>query len=46
VIDLRYLSHEEKKQIIKNGKNVELLSPNNIRNEWGINFADNFLELI
>ena len=42
---IKYLSHEEKKQIIKNGKNVELLSPNNIRNERGINFADNFLEL-
>ena len=42
---IKYLSQEEKKQIIKNGKNVELPSPNNIRTEWGINFADNFLEL-
>ena len=40
-----YLSQEEKKQIIKNGKNVELPSPNNIRTEWGINFAENFVEL-
>ena len=42
---ISYLSQEEKKQIIKNGKNVELPSPNNIRIEWGINFAENFVEL-
>ena len=41
---MNYLSQEEKKQIIRNGKNVELPSPNNIRTEWGINFSDNFLE--
>ena len=40
-----YLSQEEKKQIIKNGKNIELPSPNNIRTEWGLNFAENFVEL-
>ena len=42
---ISYLSQEEKKQIIKNGKTVELPSPNNIRTEWGINFAENFVEL-
>lgn len=41
---ISYLSQEEKKQIIKNGKSIELPSPNNIRTEWGINFSDNFLE--
>ena len=41
---ISYLSQEEKKQIIKNGKSVELPSPNNIRAEWGINFAENFVE--
>ena len=40
-----YLSQEEKKQIFKNGKGVELPSPNNIRAEWGINFGENFIEL-
>ena len=40
-----YLSQEEKKQIFKNGKGVELPSPNNIRAEWGINFGENFVEL-
>ena len=42
---IKYLSQDEKKQIIKNGKNVELPSPNNIRTEWGINFGENFIEL-
>ena len=42
---INYLSQEEKKQIIKNGKGVELPSPNNIREEWGINFEENFFEL-
>lgn len=42
---ISYLSQEEKKKIIKNGKTVELPSPNNIRTEWGINFAENFIEL-
>ena len=42
---ISYLSQEEKKQIIKNGKGVELPSPNNIRTEWGINFEKNFVEI-
>ena len=42
---ISYLSQEEKKQIIKHGNSVELPSPNNIRTEWGINFAENFVEL-
>ena len=42
---INYLIKDEKKKIIKNGENVELPSPNNIREEWGICFADNFLEL-
>ena len=42
---IKYLSQEEKKQIIKNGKGIELPSPNNIRAEWGINFEQNFIEL-
>ena len=42
---ISYLSQEEKKQIIKNGTNIELPSPNNIRTEWGINFGNNFIEL-
>ena len=42
---INYLIKEEKKKIIKNGENIELPSPNNIREEWGICFADNFLEL-
>ena len=41
---LDYLSKAEKKKIIKNGKYVELPSPDNIRAEWGINFSENFLE--
>ena len=41
---ISYLSQEEKKKVIKNGKSVELPSPNNIRVEWGINFAENFVE--
>ena len=42
---INYLIKDEKKKLIKNGENVELPSPNNIREEWGICFADNFLEL-
>ena len=42
---INYLIKDEKKKMIKNGENVELPSPNNIREEWGICFADNFLEL-
>ena len=42
---ISYLSQEEKKKIIKNGKNVELSSPNNVRTEWGLNFGENFIEL-
>ena len=41
---ISYLSQEEKKNITKNGKIIELPSPNNVREEWGINFAEKFLE--
>ena len=41
---ISYLSQEEKKKITKNGKSIELPSPNNVREEWGINFAENFVE--
>ena len=41
---ISYLSQKEKKKIIKHGKDIELPSPNNVREEWGINFAENFVE--
>ena len=39
-----YLTKQEKKSLIKKGENVEFPSPNDIREEWGINFSNNFLE--
>ena len=39
-----YLTKTEKKSLIKKGENVEFPSPNDIREEWGINFSNNFLE--
>ena len=42
---INYLTKEEKKRIIKKGENIDLSSPNDIREEWGINFSDNFIEI-
>ena len=41
---INYLSKDEKKRIIKKGENVELPSPNDIKEQWGINFSENFVE--
>ena len=42
---ISYLTKEEKKCIVKNGENVEFPSPKDIKEQWGINFSENFLEL-
>ena len=42
---INYLTKEEKKRIVKNGENVEFPSPKDIKEQWGINFSENFLEL-
>ena len=42
---ISYLTKEEKKSIVKNGENVEFPSPKDIKEQWGINFSENFLEL-
>ena len=42
---ISYLTKEEKKRIVKNGENVEFPSPKDIKEQWGINFSENFLEL-
>ena len=39
-----YLSKEEKRRIIKKGENIELPSPNDIKEQWGINFSEDFIE--
>ena len=41
-----YLKTKEKRKIVKKDKIIELKSPEEIRNEWGINFEDNFIEVI
>ena len=43
---LKYLLKKEKKKIKKNGKEVELRSPDEIREEWGIKIGDNFVEVV
>ena len=42
---INYLTKEEKKRIIKKGENIDLPSPNDIKEQWGINFSDNFIEI-
>ena len=42
---ISYLTKEEKKRIVKNGENVEFPSPKDIKEQWGIHFSENFLEL-
>ena len=42
---ISYLTKEEKKRIVKNGENVDFPSPKDIKEQWGINFSENFLEL-
>ena len=42
---INYLTQKEKKRIIKKGENIEFPSPNDIREQWGIHFSDNFLEI-
>ena len=42
---ISYLTKEEKKRIVKNGENIEFPSPKDIKEQWGINFSENFLEL-
>ena len=39
-----YLTKAEKKRIIKKGENIEFPSPNDIKEQWGINFSENFYE--
>ncbi len=41
-----YLKTKEKRKIYKKDKIIELKSPEDIRNDWGINFEDNFTEVI
>ena len=42
---MTYLTQIEKKIIKKKNKTVELPSPNEIREEWGINFGERFVEV-
>ena len=40
-----YLTQKNKKEIRKKNKKLELPSPDEVRQEWGINFGDNFVEV-
>ena len=40
-----YLTNTEKKIITRNGKPIELQSPDEIRNDWGINIENEFVEI-
>ena len=42
---INYLSKCEKKNVQKNGKTIQLRSPKDIRDEWGINFDDKFVQV-
>ena len=42
---MSYLSQTNKKIINKKNKKIELPSPNEIRNEWGITFGDKFVQV-
>ena len=42
----RYLRNREKRRVVKKDKTIELKSPEEVRTEWGINFEDNFTEVI
>ena len=42
----KYLRNKEKRKIVKKDKIIELKSPEEVRAEWGINFEDNFTEVI
>ena len=42
---MTYLTQTNKKQIKKKNKNLELPSPDEVRQEWGINFGDRFVEV-
>ena len=42
----KYLRNKEKRKIKKKDKIIELKSPEEVRAEWGINFEDNFTEVI
>ena len=42
----KYLKTKEKRIIKKKDKTIELKSPEEVRSEWGINFDDNFTEVI
>ena len=39
------MTKTEKKKVKKGGKEIEKLSPNDIRKEWGINIGENFIEV-
>ena len=42
---MAYLTQTNKKQIKKNNKTIELQSPDEVRQEWGINFGNRFVEV-
>ena len=42
---MSYLTQQNKKVINKKNKKIELPSPDEIRQEWGITFSDNFVEV-
>ena len=43
---MTYLNQKNKKQIKIKGKFVELPSPDEVRQEWGISFGERFVEVI
>ena len=43
---LKYLRNKEKRKVVKKDKTIELKSPEEVREEWGINFEDYFTEVI
>ena len=42
---MSYLTQQSKKVLNKKNKKIELASPDEIRQEWGITFSDNFVEV-
>ena len=42
---MTYLTQQNKRQIKKKNKTVELPSPDEVRQEWGINFSQSFVEV-
>ena len=42
---MTYLTNTEKRKLTRNKNTIELPSPNEIREEWGINFGDRFVEV-